>query len=288
MRKTQPVLAFISLFIACNSFSEEIVNYGATLHESQWGWTGTRMQCILQHEIPHFGKALFTQRAGEGITFSLKRKMQLPAVKDVQLASTAPSWKHDRQDEFLWSIPISKNQKQIDLTGEYALRIFNELTQGMAPTFNYIDPIDGRQKVLTTISPVWLGPALAEFTTCLANLFPYNFQQIRNSKYYFDFGSSALLPDTLERIDLLAEFILADRSIRRIKIDGHTDNVGRRYYNQSLGYRRAEAILGHMIAKGIDEERILIRTYGEKRPEASNKTPEGRAINRRVFVTLER
>ncbi|MFC1602364.1 OmpA family protein [Pseudomonadota bacterium] len=287
MRKTQPLLALISLFITCNSFSSEVVDYGATLHESQWGWTGTRMQCILQHEIPHYGKALFSQSAGEGITFSLRRKMQLPKVKDVQLVSVAPAWKHDRKDEVLWDIPLADNSKRIDLNGEYSLRIFNELTQGMAPTFNYIDPIDGRLKVLTTISPVWLGPALAEFTTCIANLFPYNFQQIRHSKYYFDFGSSALRPDTRERIDLLAEFILANRNIRRIRIDGHTDNVGRRYYNQSLGYRRAEALLGYLIEKGVDEEKILIRTYGEKKPEASNKSPEGRAINRRIFVTLD-
>lgn len=287
MRKTQQFFTLIGLLITCNSFGAEVVSYGATLHESQWGSTGSRMRCTLLHEIPQYGKVLFTRNAGEGITFSLRPKMQLPAVQEVQLVSMAPSWKHDRKDEVLWNIPTSKNQKRIDLNGEYSLRLFNELVQGMAPTFNYLDPIDGSTKVLTTLSPVWLGPALAEFTTCIANLFPYNFEQIRHSRYYFDFGSSALLPDTIERVDLLAEFILANKHIRRIKIDGHTDNVGRRYYNDSLGYRRAEALLGYLIEKGIDEEKISIRTYGEKKPEASNKTPEGRAINRRIFVTLE-
>ena len=286
MRKTQHLLILSGLLMICTSVSAEVVNYGATLHESQWGWTGTRMQCILQHEIPHYGKALFTQNAGEEITFSLRRKMQLPKVKDVQLVSVAPDWKHDRKDEVLWNIPLTDNSKRIDLNGEYSLRIFNELTQGMAPTFNYLDPVDGTMKVLTSISPVWLRPALAEFTTCIANLFPYNFQQIRLSRYFFDFGSSALRPDTLEHVDLLAEFILENKNIRRIKIDGHTDNVGRYGYNRSLGYRRAEALLGYLIEKGIDEEKISIKTYGERKPEASNKSPEGRAINRRVFVTL--
>jgi len=287
MSKIQHLLTLLALLMSCSSVAEESVRYGATLHESQWGWTGTRMQCILQHEIPHYGKVLFTQNAGEEITFSLRRKMQLPKVKDVQLVSVAPTWKHDRKDEVLWDIPLTDNSKRIDLNGEYSLRIFNELTQGMAPTFNYLDPVDGTMKVLTSISPVWLRPALAEFTTCIANLFPYNFQQIRHSRYFFDFGSSALRPDTLEHVDLLAEFILENKNIRRIKIDGHTDNVGRYGYNRSLGYRRAEALLGHLIAKGIDEEKIKIKTYGERKPEASNKTPEGRAINRRTLVTLE-
>ncbi len=287
MHKTQQLFTLIGLLIACNSFSAEVVRYGATLHESQWGSTSSRMRCALIHEIPQYGKALFIQNAGEEITFSLRPKAQLPKVDELQLVSMAPAWKHDRKDEILWNIPTIKNQKRVELNGEYSLRVFTELTQGMAPTFNYVDPVDGKTKVLTTLSPVWLTPALTEFTTCITNLFPYNFQQVRQSRYFFDFGSSILLPDTLESADLLAEFILENKHIRRIKIDGHTDNIGRTRYNRELGQLRAEAFLGYLIEKGIDEKRISIRSYGERKPEASNKDPEGRALNRRIFVTLE-
>jgi len=287
MRKTQCLLTLIFLLMICISIEAQVVRYGATLHESQWGSTGSRMRCTLVHEIPHYGKALFIQNAGEGITFSLRPKMQLPKVEEVQLVSMAPAWKHDRKDEVLWNIPTIKKQKSIELNGEYSLRVFTELTQGMAPTFNYVDPVDGEIKALTSLSPVWITPALTEFTTCITHLFPYNFQQIRHSRYFFDFGSSILLPETIERATQLAGFIKESKNIRRIKIDGHTDNVGRNRYNRTLGQRRAEAFKALLISEGVDKEKIVLRSYGERKPEASNKNPEGRALNRRIFVTLE-
>jgi len=288
MRKAQPLLTLITLLVTCSSVAEETVRFGASLHESQWGATGSRMQCTLLHEIPHYGKALFTQNAGEGITFSLRSKAQLPKVDEVQLVSVAPSWKHDREDETLWNIPITQNRKRINLNGEYSLRVFNELTQGMAPTFKYLDPADGQIKVLTTLSPVWLRPALTEFTSCIKELLPYNFKQIRHSRYYFDFDSSDLRPDTIEHAEDLVEFITVTENIRRIKVDGHTDDAGHYRYNRHLGRERAEVFKAYLVENGIPEDMIDLKSFGERRPESTNKTAEGRAINRRILVTLER
>ena len=77
-----------------------------------------------------------------------------------------------------------------------------------------------------------------------------------------------------------------DNPGQAILIEGHTDNVFTEEYNQVLSERRAEALKAFFVNKGIPEERIITRGYGETRPIANNETEEGRAKNRRVEVFL--
>jgi len=67
-----------------------------------------------------------------------------------------------------------------------------------------------------------------------------------------------------------------------MEIDGHTDSVGPEDYNQRLGQRRAEAVKGYLVSKGLSSNRLTARSHGETRPVASNDTDEGRQTNRRV------
>jgi OOP family OmpA-OmpF porin len=75
-----------------------------------------------------------------------------------------------------------------------------------------------------------------------------------------------------------------------LTIEGHTDSIGSTQYNQRLSERRANAVRKYLIEKGISSSRIRIVGYGEQRPIADNKTPEGRALNRRAEfeVTVEK
>ena len=288
MKRFQFLFGLLLLCPICVVSWAEGVRYEASLHESSWDSSGTRMQCTLSHEIPAYGKALFVRNAGGQLTFSLRPKLRPPKAKEVRLISSAPPWKHDRANEPIRNIPVFKGRSRIDLEGEHSTRIFDELVQGMSPTFGYIDPVDGGVSMEVVLSPVWLGPALSEFKTCVANLLPFSYEQIRRSELSFDFGSSGLIPDVLERANQLAEFVQEDKGIRRVKIEGHTDDVGHYRYNSKLGKRRAEVVKNCLLAKGVAADKIVVRSYGERKPEASNKTDAGRAKNRRVVVTLER
>ncbi len=288
MSKIQPLPTLIVLLMACTPASAQITRYGATLHESQWGTATSRMQCSLYHEIPGYGQALFTQNAGEALTFSLRPSMPLPAAQKIALLSVAPAWKHGVKSKTLLTLPATGREHKIELNSEHSLQLLNELAQGMTPTFSTIGAGGSQGSRLTALSPVQLRPAQAEFTACITNLLPYSYSQIRQSQLQFDFGSSALLPEARERADQLVEFIQENSDIRRIRIDGHTDNIGRNRYNRALGQRRAEAFKHYLLAKGIAEKMVVVKSYGERKPKSSNRTPTGRAINRRVLVTLER
>ena len=66
------------------------------------------------------------------------------------------------------------------------------------------------------------------------------------------------------------------------KIVGHTDNVGSKDKNKQLSADRAAAVKNFLVENGISESRIETEGMGDAKPVASNKTPEGRAQNRRI------
>ncbi len=73
-----------------------------------------------------------------------------------------------------------------------------------------------------------------------------------------------------------------------IEIIGHTDNVGSIVVNDTLSYKRANAVLTYLETNGILKERITIKGLGERDPIATNETEAGRKLNRRVEVKLIR
>ncbi len=72
-----------------------------------------------------------------------------------------------------------------------------------------------------------------------------------------------------------------------VEVAGHTDSVGSDQFNQGLSERRANTVGQYLISKGISQERMITIGAGKTRPVASNDTEEGRALNRRVELTLE-
>ena len=67
-----------------------------------------------------------------------------------------------------------------------------------------------------------------------------------------------------------------------MRIVGHTDATADPKHNETLSLERADAIKAALVERGIDAERLATIGAGEKRPVATNDTPEGRALNRRV------
>lgn len=89
-------------------------------------------------------------------------------------------------------------------------------------------------------------------------------------------------------LDNFIEFLKENPTIK-IEIQGHTDNVGSPALNLNLSERRAKAIEKYLFLNGISQSRMRSKGFGEARPEATNDTEEGRALNRRTqFVITEK
>lgn len=79
---------------------------------------------------------------------------------------------------------------------------------------------------------------------------------------------------------------LRELKIERVRVEGHTDNTGVARYNAALSLRRAESAAQELTRGGVAGSAIERRGFGADRPVADNATPEGRAQNRRVVITL--
>jgi len=101
----------------------------------------------------------------------------------------------------------------------------------------------------------------------------------------FSTGSATLSGGAQGRLAPLAAF-LSKQPDARIQIVGHTDSVGRENDNQGLSARRAEAVGSYLMTTGVSGYRITSIGMGETVPMSSNTTAAGRAINRRVEVTI--
>ena len=72
----------------------------------------------------------------------------------------------------------------------------------------------------------------------------------------------------------------------KLKIVGHTDDVGKMDDNIKLSLERAKSVRNWFIAHGTDSLRILYEGRGPMEPKADNSTPEGRNVNRRTEITI--
>lgn len=104
----------------------------------------------------------------------------------------------------------------------------------------------------------------------------------------FETGRDTLRPDSSRILDEVARALVSHPELRRVRVEGHTDNVGGRAYNQDLSARRARAVARALEARGVAPDRLTSQGFGFDRPVASNATALGRAKNRRVeFTVLE-
>lgn len=98
----------------------------------------------------------------------------------------------------------------------------------------------------------------------------------------FETESAALLPRAERSLTAVGE-VLARYPAVRVEVAGHTDATGSDAFNQRLSEQRAQSVRQYLMdAFSIAPDRLVARGYGEARPIASNNTPSGRALNRRV------
>ena len=102
---------------------------------------------------------------------------------------------------------------------------------------------------------------------------------------YFDFDRFSLT-DAAQRI--LAQAVDAMRAdpTLRIRIEGHTCNIGTAEYNLALGDRRARSVQQYLVSNGISADRMTTVSFGEEQPKHDNSREETRRLNRRAAMTV--
>jgi len=102
----------------------------------------------------------------------------------------------------------------------------------------------------------------------------------------FDSGKDTIKKISFPLLDQVAKLLEEHPEMKRVRVEGHTDNVGNAAYNKDLSARRAASVVRYLVGKGIAPSRLVAAGYGFEQPIASNKTALGRAKNRRVAFTI--
>lgn len=101
-------------------------------------------------------------------------------------------------------------------------------------------------------------------------------------KVQFKLGSAEIDRRSDALLDQVAAALRANPQVERLRIEGHTDDVGDDRLNQRLSEERAASVKRALVERGIESDRLATRGHGESRPLAPNRSAAGRAKNRRV------
>ena len=102
---------------------------------------------------------------------------------------------------------------------------------------------------------------------------------------YFDFDKSQLVSEERVKITQLVER-LKDHPHWIVQLEGNTDALGAANYNVKLGDSRARSVKQAFVLQGVSPEQLIILSFGEEKPIASNSEEVGRLQNRRVDIKI--
>jgi len=107
------------------------------------------------------------------------------------------------------------------------------------------------------------------------------------ARIHFDFNKADIKKEYIPLLKEVAKVLKENPNIN-LRIEGYTDDIGTKAYNQKLALKRAMAVKDFLVKEGINPERIQIVGFGKERYIAENTTPIGRLTNRRAeFIVIQ-
>lgn len=106
-------------------------------------------------------------------------------------------------------------------------------------------------------------------------------QVFKLNNLFFDYAKASLRPESYGELNRLIDFLKANPQTQ-IELQGHTDSVGEASANQALSESRTKSCRAYLLSKGIPENQVVAKGFGESESIKDNDTEEGRQQNRRV------
>ncbi len=260
----------------------QAATYGAGIENSQWYLSQSVFECTLVHEVPGYGRAVFKHRAGEDLVFFLESELSLMRPGNGRMVVEAPAWRPGVKPRPVGTVRVSDGRRQVELDSRKAMILIQGLMEGMSPTVTRESWYDSRP-VRVRVSNVNFSGQFPAYRSCTAGLLPVNYDQIKRSRVPFSAGSTSLSSADRRLLDNIVTYTLADSTVERVFVDGHTDRSGTRINNRALSEERANAVADYLISQGLPEDLIIVRAHADQYP-VSNRP----ADNRRTTIRLQR
>lgn len=285
------ILIIIAMFSALTESLAAQRRYIAPMEDSRWEMTvSTGVQCEMEHVIPYFGKAIFSQEAGRKLRLKLVTQQRFKPGIEVELFSESPIWKTTSTVFSIGNLKTGGGEILIDVPTVAAKFAYLELHDGYQAGFYFpVSQDDLIDSVLVSMSTVRFRSVQPLFEQCVGGLYPENFEDIRSAGIHFDHD------DEFPRIEeedsaflSMFNYLKVDNEISKIVISGHADFSGSECYNDTLSSRRAWYVYDMLVSNDIDPSKIQVKYFGETRPVTRGKSEADLLANRRVTVELYR
>jgi outer membrane protein OmpA-like peptidoglycan-associated protein len=102
---------------------------------------------------------------------------------------------------------------------------------------------------------------------------------------FYEIDSWELKRESMSELNTLADLLIENKGLL-IEIGGYTDSTGSSEYNLTLSEKRAMSVVSYLVNRGISQERLKSRGYGNTSPIGDNVTEEGRRLNRRTEAKI--
>ncbi|MGL6122294.1 MAG: flagellar protein MotY, partial [Shewanella sp.] len=237
-------LLLVSILCVPATAVAELRHYIASLSDSQWRVSeNTPIVCRLEHDIPSYGKAIFTSEAGkqQNMTFTLDMWAKPDQVTQAKLISRAPQWRPGVVSKEITSLHYQKYFNG-EVPKRAAWSMLAELSRGMQPTFYYADWYNESNKIAVGLSAANFGRKYTEFKACLAHLLPYSFEDIAFTVLNYDEGGTDLTRFSKQQLSRVQEYLAYDPEVELVLVDAYTDSYGGRSVNQKVSDKRAESV----------------------------------------------
>ncbi len=198
----------------------------------------------------------------KGQVFDKKTKKGLPSsveLTDIDTRQLISKLQTDEDGNYLVTLPVGK---------DYAFNVNRKGYLFYSENYN----IRGTAPDSTFEADIALQPIEANAHVVLKNVF-------------FDTKKTELKPESITELDNVVKLMNENPKLK-IQINGYTDNVGKPADNLKLSTGRAVSVVNYLLNKGVKNERLSFKGYGETNPLADNTTEQGRALDRRTELSV--
>jgi len=279
------MITFAMVLVLASPSMANSLRYESPLHQATWKTTSSRLVCRLSHTIDYYGKAEFVRFAGREIYLTLNMDQGGPRNGKARLVALPTAWQHKLENRELGHVSYKGGLDPFRFSRVQVRDILASLEQGLRPALHYHSRQSGADEVEVVLSSINFREGMEEFRRCMANLITVDYAAASDSNILFKKGY-LLDPKARQRLDAIASYVQADSVITKVRLEGHSDNVGSRGDNYALSRSRALAVREYLLARNVPPEMIEFEYYGEHNPAYSNRTKKGRQQNRRVNVKL--
>jgi len=256
--------------------------YVPAMDQSHWQISGDQFLCRMSQSLGAMATLAFTKEPGRQIEMQLQLDAVHLELQDVQGQVVTAGWQPVQTAPAVRFSPSFTSARLARFT-EQAPLIMQQLQQGYWLKLSLDLP---GQAIDLTVPNLKFEPALQQFQACIAGLLPLRWEQAREYQVIYPSGERLADADSLAYLRLLASYIQQDKKVRKILIDGHSDDAPTSLANRVLSEERADEVASWLIEFGVNKQKIEIRAHGNRYPQAVGHG--GPKHNRRVMIRLIR